>query len=108
MDKDRGSMPFDVEYGIASAYLTVGTTVVATTAANYHGITVIAGSTTTARVVIYDNASTASGNRVDMFLVGADSNKWIDRYIPVKASKGLVVSITGTGAEGTVFYGPKG
>lgn len=108
MDNDRKSLPFDVTYGISSAALTAGTTIVTTTSANYHGITVIAGSTANAKVVIYDNASAASGNIVDMFLVGADSNKWIDRYIPIQAKKGLVVSLTGVDASGAIFYGPKG
>ncbi len=109
MPKDGNrNLPFDVDYGLASASITAGLNIVATTEAAYHGIAIVAGTTANAKIIVYDNASATSGNIVDTFLVGAGDNKWIDRYIPVKARNGLVVSATGVGVEGTVFFGPKG
>lgn len=103
---DRSGI-FDVEYGLASASLTAGKTVVATTGADYHGISIIAGAAL-CTVTIYDNASATSGNIVDIFLVKTTSDVWIDRYIPVKAKNGLTIDVSGADAKGAVFYGPKG
>ena len=99
---------FDVQYGLASAQLTTGKTIVTTTQAVYHGISVVAGTTARADVTIYDSISDSSGNVVDVFIVKSSGNVWIDRYIPVHAKKGLVVSITGVDAKGTIWFGPKG
>ncbi len=98
---------FDVSYSLASVALTSGETVVATTGADYHGIAIVA-SATKASVYVYDNASTASGTLVDRFVVAEEDSVWIDRSIPVKAKNGLVVKIVGAGADGTIFYNPKG
>ena len=62
---------FDVPYGLASAAVSgTGITVVATTRVNYHGASIIAG-TTKAAVKIFDNASASSGNIIDAFVVNA-------------------------------------
>jgi len=105
---EKQSGRFDVTYGLSSAKLTVGTTIVATTGGNYHGISVIAGTSAKATIIIYDNASTTAGNILDIFTVTQDKNAWIDRYIPVKAKNGITVSITGTGANGAIWFSPKG
>ena len=99
---------FDVPYGLASASLTAGKTIVATTGADYHGASIIAGTTARAEVIIYDSISASSGNIVDTFLVATNSDVWIDRFIPVKGKLGLVVSVTGVDARGAIFYNPKG
>lgn len=98
---------FDVEYGLASASLTAGLNAVATTGADYHGISVIAGGAL-CTVTIYDSASATSGSIVDLFLIKTTSDVWIDRYIPIKAKLGLTVDVSGAGAKGAIFYGPKG
>jgi len=99
---------FDVPYGVASADITTGLTVVATTGGNYHGCSLIAGATAKATIYIYDNASTTSGNKLDMFVVKTGGDVWIDRFIPVIAKNGISVSLTGVGSEGVVFFSPKG
>jgi len=104
---ERG-FPYDVPYGLASTSISSGTTIVTTTGADYHGIAIVAGSTAKAKVTLYDNASSASGRIIDVFVVDSDDSVWIDRYIPVKAKNGIVVSIVGTDASGAVFYNPKG
>ena len=107
--EDRGqNRYYDMPYGLASAAVTTGFTIVATTGANYHGASIIAGDTIKATCTIYDNASTTSGNIVDVFTVAAGQNAWIDRYIPVVSKNGLVLCLTGTGSSGAMFYGPKG
>lgn len=99
---------FDIPYGVASAGITTtAATVVATTEAYYHGMTLVA-STTNCTVYIYDNSAAASGNIVDVFRVFAGNNTWIDRFLPVRAKNGITVSVTGTGAVGAIFYSPKG
>lgn len=106
--RERGFIhsDFDVEYGLASASVTHGKTILATTQANYHGIAVVA-SASNAVVTIYDNTDT-SGTLVDTFIVASNKDVWIDRYIPVIARTGLCVKIVGTGADGVAWYGPKG
>ncbi len=98
---------FDVGYGLASASLTAGLNIIATTGADYHGIAVIAAGALTT-VTIYDNASTTSGNIMDIFVVKTTSDVWIDRYIPVRGKNGITIDVNGAGAKGAVFYGPKG
>lgn len=99
---------FDVPYGLASADITTGLTIIATTAGYYHGASVIAGGTAKATIKIYDNASTTSGNKLDMFVVKTDGDVWIDKYIPVTAKNGMTVEATGTGMDGVIFFVPKG
>ena len=99
---------FDVPYGLASAKLTAGLTVVTTTAAAYHGISIVAGGTASAKIFVFDNPSATTGNIIDAILVKTADTVWIDRYIPVWAKTGLTIGITGVDAEGAVFYGPKG
>lgn len=105
-DKERTGL-FDVEYGLASASITAGMTIITTTSADYHGVSIVA-SAASCIVTIYDNASATTGNIVDIMKVGAEGDVWIDRYIPVKAKRGLTVDVNGAGAKGAVFYGPKG
>ena len=99
---------FNVGYGLASAVISVTSIAIATTEAAYHGISVIAGATSTAKVTIYDSAGGASGNIVDIVQVDSAKSAWIDRFIPVQARRGLYMVATGTGIQGAVFYGPKG
>lgn len=108
--RERGfsSEDFDVSYGLASASLTAGLNSVCTTGADYHGISIIATATTTAQVIIFDSNNATGGNVLDTFIVAPGGNEWIDRYIPVKAKIGITVGITGAGAKGAIFYGPKG
>jgi hypothetical protein len=98
---------FDVPYSIASPTLTVGNTIIATTSCDYMGLAVIATSAG-ATVIIYDNASTALGNRLDVLTVSANVATNPTKSFIVKARKGIVASVTGTGASAVVFYGPKG
>lgn len=105
MARDRA---FDVSYGLASASLTAGDTIVSTVGANYHGAAIIAGTTARATIIVYDSISATTGNIVDMFVVEGNDSIWIDRTIPVVAKVGLVIAIAGVGAKGAVFYGPKG
>ena len=99
---------YDVDYGLASAAITsTGKIIASTTSVNYHGASLIAG-TTRVSVVVYDHASDTAGNIIDTFVVyeGDDYSK--DKFIPIKAKKGLTLAVTGTGATGVVFFGPKG
>ncbi len=99
---------FDARYGIASvAISTIGVTVVATTQANYHGISMLA-SATNMIVKVYDASVGTTGNMIDVILVVATGTGWSDKYIPIVARKGITISVTGTGGVGVVFYGPRG
>jgi len=99
---------FNVEYGLASAAITAGITVVATTEAAYHGIEIVAGDTAVAVITIYDNSGTAAGNIIERVNVTSADSILNERFRPVMARKGIYIVATGTGLSGTIFYGPKG
>ena len=98
---------FDVPYGIASPDLTVGKTIIATTASDYFGFNLIAAATI-GNIVVYDSIAASTGNRLDFFTIATGESTRPDRFFIVKARKGIVVSVTGAGASAVVFYGPKG
>lgn len=100
---------FDIPYGIASAAITAGLNAVATTGAYYHGI-MIQGSTGDCVAIVYDHASDTTGNILDRVLVdfSAKEDNRNDLRNPVKAKKGIHVSVSEGGATGVIFYGPQG
>ena len=99
---------FDVGYGIASAAITNGTTIVSTTASIYHGFVVVASSAG-GLFKVYDSTGTTSGNLIDAVLFAATVSTQNRNFQPVQARKGLVVSVvTGTGIQGSIFFVPKG
>ena len=99
---------FDVDYGLATVAITTGNVAVATTGAIYHGIQIVAGTTATAIVTIYDSAGGASGSILEKLEVRAKDARLNERYRPVMARKGIYVVATGTGMSGTIFFMPKG
>lgn len=108
MESKGRNIDFDIPYGLASIAITsTGVTIITTTGADYHGLRMIAGSTQVT-FLAYDNASTASGNLLDVVRISPGGNSYDDRFNPVKAKSGIVVSVVGTGGTGVVFYTPKG
>lgn len=108
MNRRDDARYFDVGYSLASASITNGIVIVATTAAAYHGFTVVCSSAG-GLFKVFDSISATSGNLIDVVQFGATVNTSSNRFIPVQARKGLVVQvITGTGIQGSIFYGPKG
>ena len=110
MKEDRGVDPslYDVDYGVTSvAITTTADVIVCTTGANYHGFKLIT-NTAVCTVKVYDNASTTSGNLLDVALVGVTAGTNTFTWIPTKAKNGIVVNVSGTLATGIVFFGPKG
>jgi hypothetical protein len=99
---------FNVDYGLATAAITTGNVAIATTETAYHGIQVVAGTTATAIITIYDSAGGASGSIIEKLEVRAKDARLNERFRPVMARKGLFVVATGTGMSATLFYGPKG
>ncbi len=100
---------YDVPFGISSSILTTGLNVVATTAAYYHGLSVKA-SAADCTITIYDNASTTSGNIVDLVFVDFSLNPAtrVSLYNPIYAKNGIAIDVSELGTKGVCFYGPKG
>lgn len=99
---------FDVSYGLASATFSNGTLIVTTTGAAYHGYAIVC---TSAGAVfrVYDSTGTVAGNLLDLVNFAANVSTKDARFIPVQAKKGIVVSVvSGTGAVGSIYFGPKG
>jgi hypothetical protein len=105
--RDNIGDDFNVSYGVASAAITAGNSTISTTEAAYHGIVLVAGSTATALATIYDSVA-AGGNILDIVLLASNVGTSRDRQFPTMAKLGIFVTITGTGASGSIFYGPKG
>lgn len=98
----------DVPYGVSSVSITAtGLVAIATTGGNYHGIRMVAG-TAKVTVLVFDSASATGGNLLDVIQISPGGANYDDRFNPVVAKKGITLGITGTGATGVVFYGPKG
>lgn len=70
------------------------------------GVLVITDGTNAATVIIYDNASAASGKKLfEAVVAGANNTGYFDLPYAVKAEDGLYVSISGTGASAIVYFG---
>ena len=99
---------FDAGYGIISISITTtGATVVATTAGYYHGVAMVAG-TAAVTTFVYDASVATSGNIVDAIYITVTGSARSEKYIPVVCRKGITISVTGTGANGAIFFGPRG
>lgn len=98
---------FNVDYGLASAAVTTGNVAITTTEASYHGVQIVAGTTATAIITIYDSLG-AGGNILEKLEVRAKDPRLNERFRPVLARKGIYIVATGTGMSGTIFFGPKG
>lgn len=102
------SKNFEVDYGYASVNIEVGNTVISTTKAAYHGMSVIGGGTTPATITVYDSINTATGSIIDKIVVGSGVSTNVNRYIPTMAKYGMYAVMSGTGAQASLFYGPRG
>ncbi len=106
IDRDQGL--YDVGYGVVSVAITsTGITIVATTESNYHGFKLITNTATTT-IKVYDSKSAATGNMLDVILIGVTQGTNTFTWIPTKAKVGIVASVIGTESTGIAFYGPKG
>ncbi len=62
-----------------------------------------------ATITFYDSTGTTAGNILDTVIVTSNVSTSVNRFIPIKARKGIVSSIVnGTGAVGSVFFAPRG
>ena len=99
---------FNVSYGLATVALTATNVAITTTEAAYYGVSIVAGATTTASITIYDAVNTATGKVLERINVRAQDSRLNERYNPVQARFGIYIVATGTGLNGTLFFGPKG
>ncbi len=76
---------------------------VVSTAVLFCGIEIITDGTNAATVVVYDNASAASGTEMFKGTVAGASN-FGGGFVYAPASKGIYVDVTGTGAAYIVYY----
>ena len=102
MDNQRPSF-FDVPYGISSALMTTGTSVIATTAADYYGYAI--KTTTVSTLTIYNDTA---GTGPIMDVISCSTSTKVLGLVAVRARVALAAILTGTGATATVFYTPKG
>jgi hypothetical protein len=71
-------------------------------------LAVYADGTHDVTVILYDNASAASGTVIGKVIVtGASYNGGLYIPYPVRASKGIYCSISGTGGTAIVFFDPQ-
>jgi len=71
-------------------------------------LAVYANGTNGATVILYDNASAASGTVIGKVILPTTSySGGLINPVPVKALNGVYVSITGTGASAIVFTTPE-
>ncbi len=71
-----------------------------------HGVMLISDATNTASVIIYDNASAASGLVLAKLSIPATTTapQFISFNNPICANKGIYADVSGTGANYIVYY----
>jgi hypothetical protein len=70
-----------------------------------HGLTVLADGTNPATVVLYDNASAASGTVLAKIIVDATATSEVWTPVaPIECVNGIYADVSGTGAEFIVHY----
>jgi hypothetical protein len=82
--------------------------VIATGRNRVNAITLLSDGTNACSVVVYDNASAASGTAVGKVSIGAASLKKTEHVVfenPVLCEDGIYADVTGTGAEYIVYFG---
>jgi len=82
--------------------------VISATRNRVNAVTIISDGTNACNVVLYDNASAASGLEVAKVSIGAASLKTTEHVVfenPVISENGIYADVTGTGATYIVFYG---
>ena len=93
--------------GVTSSGLKVADAVISARPAKIVGVQVIADGTNAATLILYDNASAASGTAANKIVVDAGAtyeNFYIDGG--VVCNNGIYADVSGTGAEYIVFYAP--
>ena len=94
---------------MASSYssgLKAADAVIATGVNRVNAVTLITDGTNAASIILYDNASAASGKELaKVTAAGADNTKHILFENPVRAENGIYADVTGTGAGYIVYFG---
>jgi len=71
----------------------------------FHGIEIITDGTNNASVIVYDNASTASGTVIFQgTILGANNFGGVIFIDPVEMFNGIYIDMTGTGMSFIVYY----
>ena len=71
----------------------------------FHGIEIITDGTNNASVIVYDNASAASGTVIFQgTILGANNFGGVIFIDPVEMFKGIYIDMTGTGMSYIVYY----
>lgn len=79
--------------------------VISAATSTLRGLTVIADGTNEATVILYDNASAASGTVLDKVIVDAGlTHVYVPYHGGVVALNGIYADVTGTGAAYIVHY----
>lgn len=71
-----------------------------------HGVWLISDASNAASIIIYDNASAASGIVLAKLSIPASTTapQYITFNQPITANKGIFADVTGTGANYIVYY----
>lgn len=80
--------------------------VIAVGRSRVNAVTVLTDGTNAATVILYDNASAASGKVLAKVIVpGANRTEHVVFFNPIVAENGVFASVSGTGAEYIVYIG---
>lgn len=74
--------------------------------ARLHGVYVISDASNVASVVVYDNASAASGTAVAKLSIAASTTapQYITFNQPIVCNNGIYADVSGTGANYIIYY----
>lgn len=96
-----------MNYQVTSSGLLSADAAVCATGSRVHSVTLISDGTNACSVVVYDNATSASGAVLAKLVLPASSGSpefFVHDSNPISANKGIFVDVTGTGAAYIVTY----
>lgn len=93
-------------YMVTSSGLKSSDTAVSTVGGYLHGVYLISDASNACSIVVYDNASAASGLVLAKLSIAASTTapQYITFNNPVSANSGIYADVSGTGANFIVYY----
>ncbi len=95
-----------MKYNVVSSGYKTADAVISGTGALLHGVILLTDASNAANVIIYDNATTSSGDKVAILKIPASTTapQSIIFNSPIECNKGIYADVTGTNATYIVLY----
>lgn len=95
-----------MSYAASSKYVSGAATTVAYAGPALFSGAIITAAAAAGTLVVYDNASAASGNIVATISVPVNTTQWVDFSIPVMCNNGITFVTTGAAVQTNILFCP--